>query len=197
LHDCRILSTYAVNFGIETAIKIRENASEKGLSPRANEVRRYKKKGYKRWQREKYGKGGSTERHIFCCQRIFGENVRSHKIRNSYREAKIKFGHIADKKHPIENEAIGERKLPIFFNPYSPFFTYTQIIPIFQGAFVFLESQRSPVVLFLTLNILIDVEYIFCEHFQNILEIISINLIIRSKAIKLQTSILHAESSLI
>ncbi|VVB93810.1 Uncharacterised protein [uncultured archaeon] len=33
----------------EAGSKIRDNASEKGLSPRADEVRKYKKTGYKLW----------------------------------------------------------------------------------------------------------------------------------------------------
>jgi len=93
LHDCKDTFNLCRKLGIGTAIKIRENASEKGLSPRANEVREYKKKGYKRWAKEKeYGKRWVCTEGIFSAvKRIFGENVRSHKIRNSYKEAKIKF----------------------------------------------------------------------------------------------------------
>ncbi len=93
LHDCEDTFNLCRKLGIDTAIKIRENASEKGLSARANEVRLYKKKGYKRWAKEKeYGKRWVCTEGIFSAvKRIFGENVKSHKIRNSYREAKIKF----------------------------------------------------------------------------------------------------------
>jgi len=93
LHDCEDTFNLCRKLGIDTAIKIRENASEKGLSPRANEVRYYKRKGYKRWAKEKeYGKRWVCTEGIFSAvKRLFGENVRSHKIRNSYKEAKIKF----------------------------------------------------------------------------------------------------------
>lgn len=49
MHDCEDTFDLCKELEIEPAIKIRENASEKGLSLRANEVRKYKKKGYKRW----------------------------------------------------------------------------------------------------------------------------------------------------
>ncbi len=93
LHDCKDTFNLCKKLEIEPAIKIRDNASEKGLSPRANEVRKYKRKGYKRWAKEKeYGKRWVCTEGIFSAvKRIFGENVRSHKIRNSYKEARIKF----------------------------------------------------------------------------------------------------------
>jgi hypothetical protein len=49
--------------------------------------------GYTRWSKEKdYGKRWICAEGIFSAvKRIFGENVRSHKITNSYREAKLKF----------------------------------------------------------------------------------------------------------
>jgi len=46
LHDCKDTFNLCKGLEIEPAIKIRDNASEKGLSPGANEVRKYKRKGY-------------------------------------------------------------------------------------------------------------------------------------------------------
>jgi len=93
LHDCEDTFNLCNKLGVETAIKIRENASDKGLSPRAKEVRFYQAKGYKKWAKEKdYGKRWICTESIFSSvKRIFGENTKSHKIRNSYKEAKLKF----------------------------------------------------------------------------------------------------------
>ncbi len=45
MHDCKDTFNLCNKLGIDPAIKIRDNASEKGLSPRAREVRFYRKKG--------------------------------------------------------------------------------------------------------------------------------------------------------
>lgn len=93
LHDCEDTFKLCDDLGIEPAIKIRENASDERLSPRAREVRFYQAKGYKRWAKEKdYGKRWVCTEGIFSSvKRIFGECTKSHKIRNSYKEAKLKF----------------------------------------------------------------------------------------------------------
>lgn len=81
--------------GIEPVIKIRKNASTKshGCMPRKKEVIKYKDKGYKKWAKEKeYGKRWLATEGIFSdVKRMFGESVRSHKKRNMYHEAKLKF----------------------------------------------------------------------------------------------------------
>lgn len=65
LHDCEDTFNLCKKLEIEPAIKIRDNASEKGLSSRANKVRKYKKKGYKRWAKEKeYGEVIRLEIHM-------------------------------------------------------------------------------------------------------------------------------------
>jgi len=79
--------------GIVPAIKIRKNASSKGFSKRAEEVRLYKKLGYKEWAKHKgYGMRWVASEGIFSAvKRIFGENVRSYKVENAYKEARMKF----------------------------------------------------------------------------------------------------------
>lgn len=93
LHDCEDTFNLCEKLGIESAIKIRENASEKGLGSRPKEVRLYKGIGYKKWAEQKqYGlRWPSTEGIFSAVKRIFGEHVNSHKKRNAYHEAKLKF----------------------------------------------------------------------------------------------------------
>jgi hypothetical protein len=93
LHDCNDTFDLCDQYGIEPGIKIRENANEKGLGPRPREVRQYKKKRYKRWAKEKdYGMRWPASEGIFSAvKRMFGEGVRSHRIRNMYHEAGLKF----------------------------------------------------------------------------------------------------------
>jgi len=92
-HDCNDTFDLCSIYKIAPGIKIRENAVEKGLGPRPREVRRYKKKGYKQWAKEKgYGYRWPASEGIFSAvKRIFGEGVRSHRIRNMYYEAGLKF----------------------------------------------------------------------------------------------------------
>lgn len=95
LHDVRSNFKLCNQFGIEPVIKIRKNASTKrhGCLPRQKEVLNYKKLGYKEWAKEKgYGKRWPASEGIFSgVKRIFGENIRSHKTRYMYHEAKAKF----------------------------------------------------------------------------------------------------------
>jgi len=93
LHDCQDTFDLCSKLGIIPAIKIRENASSKGLGPRPEEVRYYQKMSYKEWAKQKgYGMRWPASEGIFSAvKRIFGEAVRSHKRRNMYREAKLKF----------------------------------------------------------------------------------------------------------
>lgn len=93
LHDCEDTFDLCKELGITPAIKMRKNASSKGLSKRAEEVRLYKKLGYKEWAKQKgYGmRWVATEGIFSAVKRIFGENVRSHKAENMYKEAKMKF----------------------------------------------------------------------------------------------------------
>lgn len=92
-HDCEQTFDLCDELGIETGIKIRENANEQGIGRRPDEVRLYKEVGYKDWARMKeYGlRWPSTEGIISAVKRIFDECVRSHKTRNMYHEAKLKF----------------------------------------------------------------------------------------------------------
>lgn len=93
LHDCEDTFDLCDELGIEAGIKIRENANDEGLGARPREVRLYKNLGYKKWAKEKdYGmRWPSTEGIFSGVKGIFGESVKSHKIRNMYHEAKLKF----------------------------------------------------------------------------------------------------------
>ena len=93
LHDCEDTFDLCDKEDIEAGIKIRENANEDGLGPRPREVRKYKDLGYEEWFKEKeYGLRWPSSEVIFSgVKTIFGEFVRSHKKRNMYKEAKLKF----------------------------------------------------------------------------------------------------------
>jgi len=93
LHDCEDTFDLCNELDIEAGIKIRENANDEGLGARPREVRLYKNIGYKEWAKEKdYGmRWPSTEGIFSAVKGIFGESVKSHKIRNMYHEAKLKF----------------------------------------------------------------------------------------------------------
>ena len=93
LHDCEDTFDLCDDLNIEAGIKIRENANDEGLGARPREVRLYKSIGYKTWAKEKeYGmRWPSTEGIFSGVKGIFGESVKSHKIRNMYHEAKLKF----------------------------------------------------------------------------------------------------------
>ena len=92
-HDCEDTFDLCNQLKIEPGIKIRENASNKGLGPRPREVRLYQKLGYKKWVEQKeYGMRWPASEGIFSAvKRIFDENVRSHKTRDMYHEARLKF----------------------------------------------------------------------------------------------------------
>lgn len=92
-HDCEDTFDLCKQEKIETVIKIRENATGKGLSKRAEESRLYQQLGYRGWAEYKgYGmRWPATEGIISAVKRIFGESVQSHKKRNSYQEARLKF----------------------------------------------------------------------------------------------------------
>ncbi len=93
LHDCEDTFDLCAKEKIEVGIKIRENASEKGLGPRPREVKKYKELGYEQWFKEKeYGLRWPASEAIFSgVKRIFGEFVRSHKKANMYKEAKVNY----------------------------------------------------------------------------------------------------------
>ncbi len=92
-HDCEDTFNLCNQLRIEPSIKIRENASNKGLSPRSKEVRLFQKLGYEKWKKEKgYGMRWPASESIFSAvKRMFNENVQSHKTRNMYHEARLKF----------------------------------------------------------------------------------------------------------
>ena len=93
LHDCEDTFDLCGELDIEAGIKIRENANDEGLGARPREVRLYKSIGYREWAEEKgYGMRWPATEGIFSgVKGIFGESVKSHKIRNMYHEAKLKF----------------------------------------------------------------------------------------------------------
>ncbi len=82
---------------IASAIKIRKNASldeeGKGSWRRRQEVLKYRKKGYKKWAKEKeYGRRWTGTEGIFSAVKgMFGEETRSKKIDNMIHEVKRKF----------------------------------------------------------------------------------------------------------
>ena len=82
-------------YGILSAIKIRENASDNadGSMRRAREVEEYKKEGYKEWARKKhYGRRWTGTEVIFSAVKgIFGEKTRAKTIPNMIKEVKRKF----------------------------------------------------------------------------------------------------------
>ncbi|MBU4501278.1 MAG: IS5 family transposase [Nanoarchaeota archaeon] len=93
LHDCENTFDLCDKLNIEQGIKIRKNASTKGLGARPKAVRLYKGKGYKEWaQQKQYGLRWPASEGIFAAVKtIFGEHVNNHKKRNMYHEAKLKF----------------------------------------------------------------------------------------------------------
>jgi len=93
LHDCEDTFNLCEKLHIQTGIKIRKNATGKGLGRRAKEVRLYQEIGYYNWaNQEEYGtRWPATEGIFSAVKRIFGESVMSHKTRNMYHEARLKF----------------------------------------------------------------------------------------------------------
>jgi len=94
-HDCRKTFNLCKKFKIETAIKIRKNAStrSRGSPYRREEVLKYKRLGHRQWVKEKdYGVRWLASEGIFSAKkRIFGETVRAKKKRNMYHEIKLKY----------------------------------------------------------------------------------------------------------
>ncbi len=92
-HDCEDTFDLCDKLGIKAVIKIRKNADGSGLGARPKEVRLYKNIGYKAWaEKKQYGmRWPATEGIISATKRMFGEYVKSHKTRNMYHEAKLKF----------------------------------------------------------------------------------------------------------
>ncbi len=93
IHDCEDTFNLCRQEKIESGIKIRQNATGKGLNKRAEETRFYQELGYRNWAKYKgYGMRWKATEGIFSAvKRIFGESVHSHKKRNSYQEARLKF----------------------------------------------------------------------------------------------------------
>lgn len=92
-HDCKDTFELCEEESIETGIKIRSNASNKGFGRRPREVRMYQGLGYEDWSKAKgYGFRWVGSEGIFSAvKRMLGEGVRSHRKRNMYHEAKLKF----------------------------------------------------------------------------------------------------------
>ena len=73
-------------------IKIRRNASPKGLSPRSYAVREFQKLGYEgRKEKRGYGMRWSSEGFFSCEKRMFGETVRATGREGMFREVMRKF----------------------------------------------------------------------------------------------------------
>ena len=93
--DVKDLFNFLQKYGILSAIKIRENASDNadGSMRRAREVEEYKKEGYKEWARKKhYGRRWTGTEVIFSAVKgIFGEKTRAKTIPNMIKEVKRKF----------------------------------------------------------------------------------------------------------
>lgn len=95
LHDAKDTFNLLASKGIEPVIKIRKNASTKsrGSMPRRKAVIEYKKLGHKDWVKHKdYGRRWPLSEGIISgTKTIFSENIRAHKTKNAYHEAKLKF----------------------------------------------------------------------------------------------------------
>jgi len=95
LHDVRDTFNLCEKYKIETAIKIRKNASTKPRnSPRRKkEVIIYQSMPHEEWVKEKgYGSRWPASEGIFSAdKRIFGECVRAVKKRNMHQEVRLKF----------------------------------------------------------------------------------------------------------
>jgi len=73
-------------------IKVRENASHKGLSDRAFAVRERRDLGYEGWkEKHGYGHRWSPEGYFSGVKRMFGETVRATSLEGMFREVKTKF----------------------------------------------------------------------------------------------------------
>lgn len=94
-HDCRETFNLCERYNLDTAIKVRKNASTKAkCSPRRKkEVIEYQELGHDEWVKEKgYGMRWPASEGIFSAdKRIFGEVVRATKKRNMYKEIRLKF----------------------------------------------------------------------------------------------------------
>lgn len=95
LHDCRDTFNLCEKYGIESAIKIRKNASTKarGSLRRKEEVIKYQRLGHDKWvTKTGYGlRWLSTEGIFSAKKRIFGEKVVAKKKRNMYHEVKLQY----------------------------------------------------------------------------------------------------------
>ena len=95
LYDVRENFRLYSKLNIKPGIKIRKNASTKarGYPERKKEVLEYKKQGYKQWaQNIDYGlRWPATEGVFSAVKRIFGETLNSHRKKDLYHEAMMKF----------------------------------------------------------------------------------------------------------
>jgi hypothetical protein len=93
--DTRPFFNFLQEYGIDSAVKIRRNASTKarGSLRRAREVKEFKEDGYKKWAKDrKYGlRWPGTEGIFSAVKRKFGEKIRSKKKGNMCLEAERRF----------------------------------------------------------------------------------------------------------
>lgn len=92
--DTRRIFNFCEKNGIETAVKIRKNATAKsrGSMRRSREVKDYTSEGYRKWAKEnEYGQRWAVEGIFSSVKRKFGENTKSRRICNMMHEAGMKF----------------------------------------------------------------------------------------------------------
>ena len=92
-------------------IKIRVDASINGLDPMHKAVREMKKLGgYEPWRDKfKYSHRWNIEGYNSSTKRVFGENVKMHKLDNCLKEAKHKFVNYERMKKYAQNKLVGTR----------------------------------------------------------------------------------------
>lgn len=93
LHDTKKTFELCEKHKIKAVIKIRKNASSKGLNSRSRAVKDYLERGYDNWkEHHKYGRRWLASEGIFSAEkRTFGESVAAKKQENQFFEVKLKF----------------------------------------------------------------------------------------------------------
>lgn len=93
LHDANETFDLCEDLNVNIFCPVRKNSSKKGLNARAKTVREQLVLGRKAWvAKHDFGMRWPASEGIFSAvKRIFGEELNSHKTRNLYYEAKLKF----------------------------------------------------------------------------------------------------------
>ncbi len=92
-YDTKEAFEFLVRKGVDPpGIKIRENASRKGLSDRAFAVREFQDLGYDKWKKKHgYGRRWASEGFFSAVKRCFGETVRATSVEGMMLEVRRKF----------------------------------------------------------------------------------------------------------